>query len=90
MGVIYKNREDLESAIACYERCCAFFINFFANILDRRVTFSDLCTRLHRQVKFKYEQLLGFLPEVKSVLNMNGIPKFLLNQYFPAFSCFYH
>ncbi|CAN0847167.1 Probable UDP-N-acetylglucosamine--peptide N-acetylglucosaminyltransferase SPINDLY [Linum grandiflorum] len=46
MGVIYKNRGDLESAIACYERCLAVSPNFEIAKNNMAIALTDLGTKV--------------------------------------------
>ncbi|KAL0347019.1 UNVERIFIED_CONTAM: putative UDP-N-acetylglucosamine--peptide N-acetylglucosaminyltransferase SPINDLY, partial [Sesamum calycinum] len=46
MGVIYKNRGDLESAIACYERCLTVSPNFEIAKNNMAIALTDLGTKV--------------------------------------------
>ncbi|KAI0519193.1 hypothetical protein KFK09_006635 [Dendrobium nobile] len=49
MGIIYKNRGDLETVIACYERCLAVSPNFVIAKNNMTIALVDLSTKVKRE-----------------------------------------
>eukprot|EP00252_Welwitschia_mirabilis_P017638 TRINITY_DN3902_c0_g1_i1.p1 TRINITY_DN3902_c0_g1~~TRINITY_DN3902_c0_g1_i1.p1 ORF type:complete len:781 (+),score=128.19 TRINITY_DN3902_c0_g1_i1:254-2344(+) len=64
MGVIYKNRGDLDAAIACYERCLAVSPNFEIAKNNMAIALTDLGTKvklegdIHQGISYYKKALL--------------------------------